>query len=98
MKRCVFEGSSPGPYLVVVAGSGGGHRGTKFTASSRRFALVRFGFARIDLVGAGAGARLVASQFALPERWLPGHDVPALVSRWSVGRAGDVRDELASPR
>jgi hypothetical protein len=91
----VFEGTSPGPYLVVVAGSGGGDRDTEFTATSRRFALVRIGFARIDLVGTGADARLVASQFALRTPWLPGHDAPELVSRWSVGLSGGLRDELA---
>jgi hypothetical protein len=57
---------------------------------------VGIGFALVDLVGAGADARLVASQFALPEHWLPGHDAPALVSRWSVGLSGAVRNELAS--
>ena len=56
------------------------------------------GFALIDLVGTGSDARLVASQFALPEHWLPGHDAPALVSRWSVGLSGEVRNELASAR
>ena len=90
----VFEGSAPGPRLMVVAGSGGGHRRMKFSASSRRFGLVAIGFARIDLVGAGADARLVVSQFALPRRWLPWHDVAALVSRWSVGPSGETRNEL----
>lgn len=94
----IFDGSSPGPQLVVVAGSGGGERRTKFDAASRRFALVGIGFALIDLVGTGSDARLVASQFALPEHWLPWHDAPALVSRWSVGLSGEVRNELAGTR
>ena len=93
----VFEGHVPGPELVVVAGSGGEERRAKFSAGSRRFLLVGIGFARIDLVGTGAAARLIASQFALPEHWLPGRDVPALVSRWSVSLAGGVRDELTEP-
>ena len=94
----IFEGSAPGPELVVVAGSGGEERRAKFSASSRRFLLVGIGFARIDLVGEGSAARLIASQFALPEHWLPGGDVPALVSRWSVALSGEVRNELAGER
>jgi len=90
----IFEGSRPGPDLVVVAGGGAGHRPTKFHARSRRFTLVRMGFARIDLVGTGEGTRLVASLLALRDVWIPGFDSAELVARWSVSLAGDVRDEL----
>jgi hypothetical protein len=90
-----FEGSSPGPRLVVIAGSGSEHRPAKIHARSRRFVADRMGFARIDLVGAAGDARLVASLLALRNAWIPGFDTAALVARWSVDLRGEVRDELA---
>jgi len=92
----IFEGSAPGPHLVVIAGGGAGHRPVKFHALSRRSAVERMGFARIDLVGAGDDARLVASLFALPDAWIPGFDAADLVARWSVDLQGEVRNEHAS--
>jgi hypothetical protein len=90
----IFEGSSPGPRLVVIAGGGAGHRPAKFHARSCRFLAERMGFVRIDLVGVDDDARLVASLFALRDAWIPGFDDATLVARWSVDPHGDVRNEL----
>ena len=82
-----------GPNLQVVVGSGSSVRPVRRPVEGARFALLEPGFARVDLVGEGEDARLVVSVVALPMSsiafWIP----PRVVTRWSVGLAGDVREE-----
>ena len=81
------------PFLQVVVGSGGSVRQLKHSLLGGRFALVQPGFSRIDLVGDGDAARLVVSLVALPVSHLAFWIEPRVVSRWSVGLNGDVREE-----
>ena len=81
------------PYLQVVAGSGASMRPIKHPLFGGRFALIQPGFSRIDLVGEGDAARLVVSLVALPVSNLAFWIAPRVVSRWSVGLDGDVREE-----
>ena len=82
------------PFLNIIVGSGASSRPVRRPLPGSRFELVQPGFARVDLVGDGDAARLVVTMVALPissiEFWTP----PRVVQRWSVGLAGDVRDEL----
>lgn len=80
------------PALQVVAGTGSGQRPVRTPVDDARFALAQPGFARIDLVGSGDAARLVATLLAVPIPSLSSDD-PEVVARWSVGLAGDVREE-----
>lgn len=81
------------PYLQVVAGSGSGQRSVRHPLEGSRFELVEPGFARVDLVGDGDTARLVVTLVALPVSSLAIWEAPRVVQRWSVGLAGDVREE-----
>jgi len=81
------------PFLQVVAGSGGSQRERKHSLLGGRFALVQPGFSRVDLVGEGDAARLVVSLVALPVSSLAFWIEPRVVTRWSVGLNGDVREE-----
>ena len=85
------------PYLQVVAGAGGSARAVKHPLVGGRFALIQPGFARVDLVGEGDAARLVVTLVALPTSFAASTP-PRVVTRWSVGLAGDVREEpIAAP-
>lgn len=84
------------PFLQVVAGSGGSQREPKHPLLGGRFALVQPGFSRVDLVGDGDAARLVVTLVALPVSSLAFWIGPRVVSRWSVGLNGDVREEPIS--
>jgi hypothetical protein len=82
------------PYLQVVSGGGSGEREVKHPIDGARFAAIQPGFARVDLVGDGADARLFVTLVALPVHalaslWTP----PRAIARWSVGLGGDVREE-----
>jgi len=81
------------PALEVVAGTGASQCPVRSLVEGSRFALVQPGFSRIDLVGEGEDARLVVTLVALPVSslaiWVP----PRVVTRWSVGLRGDVREE-----
>jgi hypothetical protein len=80
------------PALQVVAGTGSSQRPVRHAVDDARFALVQPGFARIDLVGSGDAARLVATLVAIPSTALSlGEE--KVVARWSVGLSGDVREE-----
>jgi len=85
------EGRSP--YLQIVAGSGSSARPVRSPVEGSRFALVQPGFARVDLVGEGDAARLVVSLVALSVSPLEFWIAPRVVTRWSVGLGGDVREE-----
>jgi len=80
------------PALQVVAGTGSSQRAVRNAVDDARFALVQPGFARIDLVGSGEAARLVATLVAIPTPSLS-FGGPEVVARWSVGLGGDVREE-----
>lgn len=82
------------PFLHVVAGAGASQRSVRHPVDGSRFALVQPGFARLDLVGEGAGARLVVTLVALPVSNLAVWTPPRVVARWSVGLTGEVRNEL----
>jgi hypothetical protein len=82
------------PYLHAVAGSGSSMRAVRDPVPGSRFERVAPGFARVDLAGDGAAARLVVSLVALPVSNLAFWREPAAVARWSVGLEGDTREEL----
>lgn len=81
------------PFLQVVAGSGGGTRQIKHALLGSRFGLEQPGFSRVDLIGEGDAARLVVTLVALPISPLQFWEAPRIVTRWSVGMGGDVREE-----
>jgi hypothetical protein len=85
------------PYLQVVAGSGGSDRKVKHPLVGGRFALIQPGFSRVDLVGEGDAARLVVTLVALPASFASSTP-PRVVTRWSVGLDGDVREEPLEAR
>jgi len=86
-------GTPSDPYLQVVAGSGSEERPVKHQLEGARFAQVQPGFARVDLVGDGADERLVVSLVAVPGLVAAITEPPRVVTRWSVGLRGDVREE-----
>jgi hypothetical protein len=81
------------PYLQVVAGAGSEAREVRHAIEGARFAAVQMGFARVDLVGDGDAERLVVSLVGLPASSLAFGERPRVVTRWSVGLRGDVREE-----
>jgi hypothetical protein len=83
----------PAPPLHVVAGSGGSIRTVKPGVPTPRFTAEQLGFVRVDLVGEGDEARLVASLFTTPRLTLSSSKGPRLVARWSVNRRGEAREE-----
>ena len=87
------------PPLQAVAGSASSMRSVRNPVEASRFGLVAPGFARVDLAGDGAAARLVVTLVALPVSNLAFWSGPRAVARWSVGLEGDVREEpLDAPR
>jgi hypothetical protein len=85
---------SPAPGLHVVAGSGSGARSLHGPDPHRVAGFEEPGFARVELVGSGEEERLVVSLYGLPR--LPRRlvsDLPPLLVRRSVDRAGVVREE-----
>jgi hypothetical protein len=81
------------PALIAVAGSGSSARRIRHRAEGSRFALEQPGYARVDLVGDGLAERLVVSLVAIPDLPDAVWNAPRVVQRWSVGRAGDTREE-----
>lgn len=81
------------PHLHVVAGAGASQRAVRHPVDGSRFELVQPGFARVDLVGEGDAARLFVTLVALPVSNLAVWKPPRVVARWSVGLAGDAREE-----
>ncbi len=87
----VLRDQAPAPALHVIAGSGSDTKSLKVAHAKRLFGLAAPGFARIDLVGEGRAARLVASLYRIPPppldrapgwRWL--------AARFAVDLAGNV--------
>ena len=88
----------PARLLHVIAGGGSEARSLYGPDPRRKVGFKVPGFARVDLVGYGAGngeeARLVASLYGLPRfPWRLVSDRPRLVACWSVDRAGWVAEE-----
>lgn len=66
----VVQAEAPYPFLQVVAGSGGSARRIKLAGDGVLFTARELGFARLDRLGAGEGARLRATLYTVP-RWRP---------------------------
>lgn len=87
------ENGSP---LQAIAGSGARARPPiAGDAPSRRFGVSRLGFARVDLVERDSVQRLEVSLFQSPDYPILGWGPPKRVAHWSIGMAGDVRNEMA---
>ncbi len=85
----ILAPAAPAPALQVIAGAGSNPRSIRDDAPSRRAGFEAAGFARVDLVGRGEGARLVVSLVTLPGRTaaaLGGSE--RVAARWSVDRDG----------
>jgi hypothetical protein len=78
----------PLPALQIVSGAGGGAESKRRTLPGERFLAKRPGFARVDLVGRGADARLRVRLRAVS----PDDGGTELVAEWSVDRDGVVRE------
>jgi hypothetical protein len=89
----VVAQDDPGPRLVVVSGAGSRPRDVQTKSRTRLFAFDDLGFARIDLLGRGAGERLQVTLFAT-SRWpaILGFP-PDVLGRWSVTSEGAVAVE-----
>jgi hypothetical protein len=77
----------PLPALQIVSGAGGGAESRRRSLPGERFLAKRPGFARVDLVGRGADARLRVRLYAVS----PDSETE-LVAEWSVGLDGVVRE------
>lgn len=77
--------------LQVIAGSGSRLEAAPAADRARRFfARATPGFARIDLVGSGAGEHLEVLLFQAPDRRWPGAHRARILARWAVSRDGRV--------
>ncbi len=83
----------PAPPLHVVSGGGSGARSLHDANPRRRAGLAAAGYARIDLVGEGEAQRLVVSLMRVPAAPLHMLGPSRLAARFSVDRAGRVREE-----
>jgi len=83
----------PAPPLHVIAGGGSGARSLHDANPRRRAGFAAAGYARVDLMGDGEAQRLVVTLMRVPAaalRWLgPSREA----ARFSVDRAGRVREE-----
>jgi phosphohistidine phosphatase SixA len=83
----------PAPPLHVVSGGGSGGRSIRDENPRRRAGFETAGFARVELVGDGAAERLVVSLMRLPPAPLRRLAPSLLAARFSVDRAGQIREE-----
>ena len=81
-------GEAPQPAFQLVSGGGGGSESSHQTLPGELYQLASTGFARIDLVGAGASAHLRLRLFAVSAV-----DVPRVVAAWTVSESGAVTSE-----
>jgi hypothetical protein len=84
----VIDAPAESPRLHVVAGAGSQLHPIRTSNPDLRFAMSELGFARIDLAGEGARARLIASLFVTSSGWLGGGRPLRLVASWTVDAAG----------
>jgi len=83
----------PAPPLHVVSGGGSGGRSIHDENPRRRAGFESAGYARIDLVGDGEAERLVVTLMRVPAAALRLLGPSRLAARFSVDRAGLVREE-----
>jgi hypothetical protein len=83
----------PAPPLHVVSGGGSGARSLHDVNPRRRAGLAAAGYARIDLAGEGGAERLVVTLMRVPAAPLRMFAPSRLAARYSVDRAGRVREE-----
>ena len=86
----ITEPGAPFPSLVAIAGSGSRVRDVRYEVRGRKFLAVKPGFARIDLVGSGAGRRLVVSLVMTPKHQIDFWSPTRVAACWSVDVAGNV--------
>lgn len=87
----VITSPDAAPALHVVAGSGSRVREPRTSNSHARFVLDELGFARVDLVGSGAEARLVVSLFSVSSSPFFATPARALETRWAITPEGEAR-------
>jgi hypothetical protein len=92
----VIAGEPPGPALHVIAGSGSNVRPVEKQYANRLLAVEEMGFARVDLLGSGEGRRLQVRLFTVPRHPVFFWSTPHEIGRWSIDRAGHVREEPAA--
>jgi 3',5'-cyclic AMP phosphodiesterase CpdA len=83
----------PAPPLHVVSGGGSGARSLHDVSPHRWAGLAAAGYVRIDLAGEGDAQRLVVSLMRVPAAPLRVFGPSRLAARFSVDRAGRVREE-----
>jgi hypothetical protein len=83
----------PAPPLHVISGGGSGGRKLRDENPRRRVGVASPGYARIDLAGEGDAQRLVVSLMRVPAAPLRLLGPRRLAARFSVDRAGRVREE-----
>ncbi len=83
------QAEAPYPFLQVVAGAGGSARRIKLAGDGVLFTARELGFARLDRVGAGEGARLRATLYTVP-RWQPWGPRARPRAAFAVDRQGRV--------
>jgi predicted phosphodiesterase len=93
----LLELSEPGPPLLLVAGGGSEIKPVTTDHPDLRYAAPKLGFARVDLVGTGDAAHLVASLYAVEARRF-GADSYARVASATVDRQLRVRVDPPSGR
>jgi hypothetical protein len=83
----------PAPPLNVIAGGGSGGRSLHDVNPRRRAGFASAGYTRIDLAGEGERERLVVTLMRVPTPALPFLGASRFAARFSVDRAGRVREE-----
>jgi len=83
----------PAPPLNVVSGGGSGGRSLHDVNPRRRAGFASAGYARIDLAGEGERERLVVTLMRVPTLALRLLGASRFAARFSVDRAGRVREE-----
>jgi len=83
----------PAPPLHVIAGGGSGGRSLHDVNPRRRAGFASAGYARVDLVGDGERERLVVTLMRVPAAALRVLGPSRFAARFSVDRAGRVREE-----
>ena len=89
----LIDGRPPAPRLNAIAGSGSSLREVGPVHERHLFAAESPGFVRVDWIRDDAYPRLVVTAYTTHQREGPGFGVPVVAARWSVDRAGALRDE-----
>ena len=83
----------PAPPLHVISGGGSGARSLHDVNPRRRAGIAAAGYARVDLMGEGEAERLVVTLMRVPAAALRIFGPSRQAARFSVDRAGNVREE-----